>query len=188
MYRTCKAMIKLTIIVCLVVVAPFFQAKAAEAISASDFDLASAAIRDGRLEHAIKLLDSYIIKNPKSYPAHINRGSALFYSGYVSRAVDDWHKAKNLAPLFAFGVFTGEIVWQSAPRGNYLDYVASIELYPDHVATINMLGATYLDFGLNKKALDLFRKSAELTANPLFKTDLEWWSYTLNPSEKRRRR
>lgn len=154
----------------------------------AEFEAATSAIREGRLDHAVKLLDSFILKNPRSYAAHVNRGSALFYSGHVSRAVNDWHKARNLAPLFAYGVFTGEIVWRSDPRGNYLDYVASIELYPDHVATVCMLGATYLDFGMTHKALDLFRKSSELTANPLFKADLEWWSYSLNPSEKPRRR
>jgi tetratricopeptide (TPR) repeat protein len=160
----------------------------AVAVAVTEFEMATAAISEGRLEQAVKLLDSYIRKNPKSYAAYVNRGSALFYMGYVFRGVNDWHKAKNLAPLFAYGVYTGEIVWQSYPRGNFLDYVASIELYPDHVATVNMLGATYLDFGMNEKALDLFKKSSELTANPLFKTDLEWWSYTLNPSEKPRPR
>lgn len=172
----------------LIVITWAAQASRCEAVLAGELESATMAIREGQLERAIKILDLFIRKNPKSYAAHVNRGSALFYSGYVFRGVNDWYKAKNLAPLFAYGVFTGEVVWQSSPRGDYIDFVASIELYPDHVATVNMLGATFLDFGMTEKALDLFRKSAELTANPLFKTDLEWWSYTLNPAHKPRRR
>lgn len=158
------------------------------AAPASEFDLATGELRDGRLEQAVRLLDSFILKNPKSYPAHINRGSALFYMGFVYRGITDWHKARDLAPLFAFGVFTGEIVWLSEPRGPYLDFVASIELYPDHVASIGMMGATYMDLRLTEKALDLYRKSADLTSNPLFKADLEWWSYTLKPSSRRHKK
>ncbi len=183
-----KAFLKASIIICIMAFVTFSTPHSGASASSTEFEMASNAIREGRLDNAIKLLDSYIARNPRSYAAHINRGSALFYSGYVFRAVSDWHKAKNLAPLFAYGVFTGEIVWQSAPRGRYLDYVASIELYPDHVATVNMLGVTFLDFGMTDKALELYRKSSELTSNPLFKTDLEWWVYTLNPTEKPRPR
>ncbi len=166
--------------------AMFIMFAVKSAAATSEFDMASDRIKEGRLEDAVRLLDSFLVKKPKSYAAHINRGSALFYQGYVYRGVVDWHKARDLAPLFALGSFTGEIVWFDEPRGPYLNYVASIEMYPDHAATVNMLGATYLDLGLVEKALDLYRKSADLTSNPLFKADLEWWSYTLKPSKKKR--
>ena len=183
--RTLK---RIALVSLFVIVATMSMQRSVMASPMSEFDMATAELRQGGLEEAVRLLDSFIVKNPKSYAAHVNRGSALFYLGYVYRGVLDWHKARDLAPLFAFGVFTGEIVWQSEPRGPYLDFVASIELYPDHVATVGMIGATYLDLGLTEKALNFYRKSADLTSNPLFKADLEWWSYTLKPSTKHRKR
>jgi hypothetical protein len=47
-----------------------------------------------------------------------------------------------------------------------------------------MAGATLLDLGHRSAAVDLFKRSTLLTKNPLFKTDLEFWIKTLDPTQK----
>jgi hypothetical protein len=60
-----------------------------------------------------------------------------------------------------------------------LNYAASLELDPDHIPSVVMMGAMYLDLGLDKMAVDLYRKSKDLTKNPLLKNHLEHWVETL---------
>ena len=102
-------------------------------------------------------------------------------TGYVFRGIMDWHKARQLSPVFAYGVYTGGYLRQASGNALMLNYAASLELDPDHIPSVAMTGITYLDLGLKKKAMELYKKSVDLTKNPLRKSHLEHWVETLEP-------
>jgi tetratricopeptide (TPR) repeat protein len=132
-----------------------------------------------KTERAVESWTRVIRRNPRSYEAYVNRGSAYFLRGHVFRGVMDWNRASELAPVFAYALFTGEFITQSAGRGRLLNYAVSIELDPDRIASVLMIGAMYLDIGQDAKAAELFRKSANLTKNPLLKSELDYWVHLL---------
>lgn len=139
------------------------------------------AMRRGRLDTAVAWWTQAIDRNPKSYSAYVNRGSAYMGSGYVRKAISDWHKAKALSPLFAYGVFSGDFVRQASGDTSMLNFAAALELDPDHVPSVCMMGLTYLDLGLPEMAAALYRQSIELTKNPLLKSHFDHWADTLEP-------
>jgi hypothetical protein len=150
---------------------------AAHSIGSHDSRLtrADAAI----IDRAIESWTRVIRRNPRSYEAYVNRGTALFLRGHVYGGIMDWHRANELAPVFAYAFFTGEFAAQTAGRGRLLNYAVSTELDPDRTASVLMAGAMYLDLGQENKASELFRKSAELTKNPLLKSELEYWVHVI---------
>lgn len=137
------------------------------------------AAKVGELERAIILFSKVIKKDPSSYAAHVNRGSVLLRSGYVLRGILDWHRARDLAPMFAYAVYTGDLIPHSSGKGPLLEYALSTELDPDHVASVMMMAAAYMDFGHGEMAVDLFKKSGDLTRNPLLKNNWEYWAKSL---------
>ncbi|MFH1115619.1 MAG: tetratricopeptide repeat protein [Pseudomonadota bacterium] len=137
------------------------------------------ALRSGDVERAIRLWTTAIDRNPKSYAAHVNRGSAYIQSGYVFRGITDWHQARKLSPMFAFGLYGGGFIMQASGNTSMLNYAAPLELDPDHIASVIMTGVTFLDLGLDETAAALYRKSMDLTKNPLLKNYLEHWIETL---------
>lgn len=137
------------------------------------------AMKSGDVDRAIRLWTAAIRRNPKTYAAYVNRGSAYMRSGYVFDAIMDWHRARRLSPIFAYGVYTGGYIRQASGNSRMLNYAASLELDPDHIPSVAMTGVTYLDMGLRKKALELYKKSIDLTRNPLRKSQFEHWIQTL---------
>jgi len=140
-----------------------------------DLDGGVQAFRSGRPELAIELWTRAIGKNPKSYAAHVNRGSAYLSRGYVLRGIRDWYEAESLSPMFAYGVFNGDFVPESGHNAQMLTYAASLELDPDYIPSVVMIGAAYQDLGLRERAAELYRKSIDLTRNPLLKGQLDHW-------------
>jgi tetratricopeptide (TPR) repeat protein len=137
------------------------------------------AARAGRLDVAIEKWTRAIERNPQSYPARANRGTAYMLSGHVLRAVQDWHEAKKLAPVFAYSVYGGLFIPEVSRNAAMLNYAMPIELEPDYFPSVCMAGSMYLDFGETQKALELFNKSIDLTRNPLLKSYLEYWVESL---------
>jgi tetratricopeptide (TPR) repeat protein len=142
------------------------------------------AVLAGQWERAIEFWTKTIEKNPKSYVAHVNRGSAYMRSGHVLKAISDWHKARELSPAFAYAVFTGDFIIQNTSDSPLLNYAVSLELEPDHVPSVIMAGSTYQDLGQTEKAAALYRKSIDLTKNPLLKSFFDHWTTTMESSPR----
>jgi tetratricopeptide (TPR) repeat protein len=141
----------------------------------SDFDHGVAAAYSGDLELAVQHWSKMIRKNPKSYAAHVNRGHAYIRSGRVLAAILDWHKANELAPAFAYAAFTGDFI-PSSSENRLLNFAAPLELDPNYLPSVCMTAVAYLDVGRPDKAIEIYRKSIELTANPLLKSYLDHWA------------
>jgi len=135
----------------------------------------------GELERAAALFGEAIKTNPSFYSAYVNRGSVLLRSGYVLSGICDWHRARDLAPMFAYAVYTGDLIRRPSGKSPVLGYALSTELDPDHVASVMMMGVAYMDLGHEEKAWELFRKSSDLTRNPLLKNNWEYWAKSLEP-------
>ncbi|HMK34890.1 MAG TPA: tetratricopeptide repeat protein [Desulfomonilaceae bacterium] len=133
----------------------------------------------GKFDRAIACWTSAIGKNPKSYVAHVNRGSAYMRTGYVLKGITDWHRARELSPPFAYALYTGDFIAQNADDSPLLNYVVSLELEPDHISSVVMIGTAYQDIGQTEQAAELYRKSMDLTKNPLLKSSLDHWITTI---------
>ncbi|MGO9570156.1 MAG: tetratricopeptide repeat protein, partial [Desulfomonilaceae bacterium] len=133
------------------------------------------AARSGQLDRAVRLWSRAIRKNPKSYAAYINRGSAYIRSGHILSGILDWHKAREFSPAFAYASYGGDFIGEASGDPAMLNYAMSTELDPDFVPSVVMAGITYLDLGRSDKALELYRNSIDLTKNPLFKSFLDYW-------------
>ena len=141
-----------------------------------------AEARSGRLDAAIKIWTNVIRKRPKCYAAHVDRGAAYMRSGYILRGVMDWNRARSLSPMYAYGMYFSEFITEAPKNKDVLNFAASLELEPDHVASVFMMGATFLDLGRKDKAAQLFRNSVDLTKNPLLKNHLEYWAASIESS------
>ncbi len=137
------------------------------------------AIRSGDVKRAIQIWTVAINRNPKSYAAYVNRGSAYIKAGFVFKGIADWDEARKLSPIFAFGLYSGGYIRQASGNASILNYAAPLELDPDHIPSVAMMGVTYLDLGLDKLAVNLYRKSKNLTKNPLLKNHLDHWIESL---------
>lgn len=146
---------------------------------ADDFELGFRALQDGKLHGAIESWSRVIARQPRSYAGHVNRGSAYLRAGHISKGIADWHRARDLAPIFAYATYTGDFTRQASGNTAVLNYAVSLELEPDYVASVVMTGAAYLDLGRTSEAVELFRKSMELTKNPLLKSHFDHWVKTL---------
>jgi tetratricopeptide (TPR) repeat protein len=153
-------------------------------VEADDFARGVKALDMGQDEQAVGLFSSYLSRKPRTYEALLNRGTAFARNRRICRAITDWSAATEVAPLFAYSLYIDDVIRIVAPKNSLLKYVANIELYPERAASVVMAGATLLDLGHRSAAVDLFRRSTLLTKNPLFKTDLEYWIKTLDPSHK----
>jgi len=153
--------------------------------TADELEQGIEAARSDQLERAVALWTRAIQKDPKSYAAHANRGSANMRLGYVFKGIMDWHRANQLAPLFAYGVDTGDFVRHAVAGNPLLGFAVAIELDPDHLPSVAMTGALYQDLGLTKMAVELFRKSMDLTRNPLAKSHLDYWANSLEEEKSK---
>jgi tetratricopeptide (TPR) repeat protein len=156
-----------------------------ECIASGAMNQGVQALLNGQWNRAIKFWTKVIRRNPGSYVAHVNRGSAYMRSGHVLKAISDWHKAKELAPVFAYAVYTREFILQNNPDNRILNYAVSLELEPNHVSSVIMTGSTYQDLGQTKKAAALYRQSIDLTKDPRLKCVFEHWLSTLESSPNR---
>jgi hypothetical protein len=96
----------------------------------------------------------------------------------VFEGVTDWHRAREFAPVFAYGVYTGDFILEASDNP-MLSFAAPLELEPEYVASVFMTAVTYLDVGRADKAAELYRKSIDLTTNPLLKSYLDHWAASL---------
>jgi tetratricopeptide (TPR) repeat protein len=154
----------------------------ASAVSASVSDLFERglkAARQGDLSRAILIWSEVIEKSPDSYAPRLNRGVAHIKSGFIVRGIQDWRKAMDLAPIFAYPTDCGEFVQGFKGRGN-VDFVKSVELDQGLVVSVAMAGATLIDLGKSDQAADLYNKSMELTRNPLLKNRFAHWANSLS--------
>ncbi len=134
---------------------------------------------EGRLDHAIDLWSKFLRRHPKSYAAYANRGAAYFWVGHVYKGVMDWHKAKELSPLFAYALYNGRFLPEVPRNSTMLNYAMSLELEPDYFPSVYMTGSLFLDLGRTDRAIAIFRKSVDLTKNPLLKNHFEHWIESL---------
>jgi len=151
-------------------------------VAASDFEMGLEAAKVGHLDQAVELWTRFIERNPKSYSAYVNRGNAYIKSGYVFKGIMDWHQARKLSPLFAFGVYSQDYIAQASGDTDMLNYASPLELDPEHIPSVAMIGIAYLELGRKAKAAELYRKSIDLTKNPLLKTHLDHWAETIESS------
>jgi len=172
---------------CIVIFVPALALLCGSGAAADDFDQGLAALFGGRYDAAIRSLTQVIRKNPKSYAAYVNRGTAYFRSGRVFKGVLDWNKARDLSPLFAYGVYTGEVIVRPPGNPDVIGFAAPVELDPEYIPSVEMTGIMLMDLGRDKIAAELYRKSMDLTKNPLLKTHLEYWAATLAPPSKKGR-
>ncbi|MBI5251621.1 MAG: tetratricopeptide repeat protein [Desulfomonile tiedjei] len=151
--------------------------------ASNDFEKGLAAARSGQMDLAITLWTKMIERHPKSYEAHVNRGKAYIYMGRVFKGVTDWHRARELAPVFAYGVYSGDFI-RASSDGKLLSFVAPLELDPDYLPSVFMTAVTYLDVGRTDRALELYRKSIDLTTNPLLKSYFDHWAGSIESDPK----
>lgn len=142
------------------------------------------AAHAGRTAQAAEMWSKVIQRDRKSYAAHVNRGRAYLDAGYVLRAVADWHTARELAPVFSYGLYSGKYIQEATGDPSVLAFTAPLELDPDHAASVTMAGVMYTEIGEWSKAIELFRKSIDLTRNPLFKSQLEHWIKSLESPDR----
>jgi len=152
------------------------------ALSLDHFSEGVAAANRGHFEKATELFSRAIQKNPYFYAAYANRGSVLIRSGHILKGIEDWHRARELAPPFAYAIFTGALLQHSPRKNRLLNFVLTTELDPELLPSITMTGAAYTDLGHAKSAAVLFRKSIDLTRNPLWKSYFEYWAKSLEES------
>jgi tetratricopeptide (TPR) repeat protein len=140
------------------------------------------AARSGQLGRAIELWTRALGADPKSYAAYANRGSAYLETGHVLKGIEDWHRARKYAPIFAYGLYTPDFVDRASRNRRMLNYARPLEIDPDHIPSVAMMGIAYLDLGRDSIAVELYRKSIELTRNPLLKNHLHHWVESIRSS------
>jgi tetratricopeptide (TPR) repeat protein len=151
----------------------------------NDFDMALESARAGKLDRAVELWSKVIQRNPRSYSALVNRGAAFRRSGYVFKAIMDWHEARKWSPLFAYGVYCSDYIVQASGDTSMLNFASPLELEPDHVASVLMAGTMYVELGHPAMAAELYRKAVDLTRNPMLKTYLEHLADNLESTSKK---
>jgi len=151
----------------------------------NEFELGLEAARAGNCDRAIELWTRVIQRNPRSYAALVNRGSAFRQSGHIFKAISDWHEARKWSPLFAFGVYSGDYIAQASGDASMLNFVSPLELEPDHVPSVLMTGILFTEIGYPSMAAELYRKSVDLTRNPMLKAYLDYLADNLFSSARR---
>ncbi len=66
-----------------------------------------------------------------------------------------------------------------------LNFALPLELDPDHIGSVLMMGSAYLDFGRDRVAVRLFKKSIGLTRNPMLKNHLQHWIKSIQESSRK---
>jgi tetratricopeptide (TPR) repeat protein len=146
---------------------------------ADDFDRGILALHQGLLTEAIQHWSRYIKRHPDSYAAHVNRGSAYLHSGLIHRGIRDWKRARDVAPPFTYGVYTGYYVLNAEGAGKLLGFAAPLEIDPEYTCSVLSAGALLVEMGRLQDAADLYQNAKELTKNPLLKSKFEYWIETL---------
>lgn len=160
----------------LIIASAFTASPRAVAEGSDSFDRGFSAARSGRLDEAILQWSAAIHREPKCYAAHVNRGTAYLKTGHVLRGIRDWHTAQKYSPIFAYGLYMEDFIHKAPGDTEMLTYAKSLEIDPEHMPSVAMIGAAYLDFGRTQMAADLYRMSIELTKNPLLKNYLDHWT------------
>ena len=153
--------------------------------AAGEFESGLRAANAGDFDGAIDLWTAEIRRNPRSYEALVNRGTAHFRNGRVLQGVRDWYRARNLAPIFAYAFASGDFINVPRETNRSLSFVKALEIDPDFSTAVIMAGVTYLDLGRKKLAAELFRKSIELTKNPMLKNELDYWVKEIESKQSR---
>jgi tetratricopeptide (TPR) repeat protein len=130
MLRTLTKVVAFLIITCSSLVFSPTDGTASEDVEQGLF-----AARSGQLDRAVRLWSKAIRKNPKSYAAYINRGSAYIRSGHVFRGILDWHKAREFSPAFAYAFYGGPFIAEASGEPAMLNYAVT-ELDPDYVPSV----------------------------------------------------
>jgi Tfp pilus assembly protein PilF len=146
------------------------------------------AAREGQLSRAVELWTVTLRADPKCYAAYVNRGTAYIKSGHVMHGIRDWHAAGKYAPLFAYAYCSDDFIDQAVASRAELNYAKSLELDPDHVTSVTMMGVAYLDLGKTDMTVELYRKAIDLTKNPLLKNHLFYWIKSIEEAAGSRRR
>lgn len=157
----------------------WFQATLAQARAKGAFDQGLKAARTGQLDRAIKLWTKTLKKKPKCYAAYINRGTALMQSGHIMKGINDWHKAKKVEPVFAYGLCPADYIPEASSHRKLLGFAKSTELDPNYVPSVMMTGIAYSELGHKKLAANLFRMCVDLTKNPMMKSRFDHWKTAL---------
>ncbi len=154
-------------------------AAASSPCKADDFDRGFEAALQGQMDQAVKYWTDHLRRNPKSYETLVNRGSAYFASGHVLKAVSDWGQARQYAPAFAYAFCPAAFVKRSNADRQSPSFVTALELDPDYIGSVMMVGSLYQDIGKTQLAVELYTACKDLTKNPLLKAQFEHWINTL---------
>jgi tetratricopeptide (TPR) repeat protein len=163
----------------------FGEARFSAALARSSFQEGLSAAGAGRLDRAIEFWSVSLRRNPKGYAARVNRGSAYLLTGHVLKGIEDWYRARKYSPIFAYGVYSPYFIDRVRRNGRVLNFALPLELDPDHLGSVLMMGSAYLDFGKDETAVRLFKKSIELTRNPMLKNHLQHWIKTIQETSRK---
>jgi tetratricopeptide (TPR) repeat protein len=133
------------------------------------------AAREGNLDAAVKEWSKYIDRHPRTYIGYANRGRAYLLTGHVMKGLSDWSKAKDYAPPFAYATYNEVFITQVDSDDKLMNYVLSLELDPEYVASIISTGLIYQEVYRSDAAVQLYKKARELTKNPQLKSEFENW-------------
>jgi tetratricopeptide (TPR) repeat protein len=133
------------------------------------------AAREGNLDTAIKEWSKYIDRHPRSYIGYSNRGRAYLLTGHVMKGLSDWRRARDYAPPFAYAMYNDVFITQVDSDDKSINYVLSLEIEPDYVASIVSTGLIYQEVYRQDAAVQLYKTARELTKDPQLKAEFENW-------------
>jgi tetratricopeptide (TPR) repeat protein len=163
----------------------FGEAPRTTALALSSFQEGLRAATTGQLDRAIEFWSDSLRRNPRAYAARVNRGSAYLLTGHVMKGIDDWSRARKYSPIFAYGLYRPYFIDQAPRNRRMLNFALPLELDPDHIGSVLMMGSAYLDFGRDRVAVRLFKKSIGLTRNPMLKNHLQHWIKSIQESSRK---
>lgn len=133
----------------------------------------------GKLDQAISLWSKDLKQRPKSYSAYVNRGTAYMMTGRVRQAISDWAKAAKYAPVFSYGIYREDFIDEAPGNTAILNFAKSLELDPEYIPSVLMMGALYIELGREETAVGLYKEAVDLTRNPMLKSYLDYWIASL---------
>ncbi len=133
----------------------------------------------GKLDQAISLWSKDLKQRPKSYSAYVNRGTAYMMTGRVKKAISDWAKAAKYAPVFSYGIYREDFIDEAPGNTAILNFAKSLELDPEYIPSVLMMGALYIELGREEAAVGLYKEAVDLTRNPMLKSYLDYWIASL---------
>jgi protein O-mannosyl-transferase len=145
------------------------------AASRTAIELAAAAVivlacltcmQSAEYSDEITLYTATIEKNPNSWMAHNNLGSALWQNGFQQKAIDHFEQSLKLNPNYPqVHVNLGAALLHTDHRQEALDHLQqALKLKPNDSKTLFVLGNAAREQGRLQDAIDYFRKA--LSAKP----------------------